>query len=396
MTREWIAYVGPFKFPWGQAGSRRVFGNARTLAAAGYDVRIGCGESSPPLQLLDHDERTGATISWCGLSELPPTGQNSLTKAWTQLIDWGKKTTKWLSTQDAPPKFVIVYGGLAAFGSRVARWCRDHDVPFLVDVVEWYDPKQLPGGRLGPFYFSSQIALKHIYPKADGLIVISSFLDRYYRESRPTIIIPPTFTELSPPSTIRLSERHLKLVYAGTPGHKDLLGDVISSVIAVNHAGHNVDLLVIGPDSADVAALAGKPYLPSFISALGHIPQADVKRHIAASDFSILVRPSERFTNAGFPTKFVESIAVGTPVIANCTSDICLHLNDGENGIAVSEPTITEITQTLIRAALLPLSERNRMREAAYQTALRSFHYSAYVEPIKGFLSLVDGQRTCR
>lgn len=396
MTREWIAYVGPFKFPWGQAGSRRVFGNARTLASAGYDVRIGCGESSSPLQVLEHDEGTGATISWCGLSELPPSDRNSLTKAWIQLIDWGRKTTKWLSTQDARPKFVVLYGGLATFGSRVARWCRDHDVPFVVDVVEWYDPKQLPGGRFGPFYLSSQIALKHIYPKADGLIVISSFLDRFYRENRPTIIIPPTFTELSPASTFRPSENRLKLVYAGTPGHKDLLGNVISSVIAVNDAGHSVDLLVIGPDSVDVATWAGKPDLPSFISALGHIPQADVKRHVAASDFSILVRPSERFTNAGFPTKFVESIAVGTPVIANCTSDICLHLIDNENGIAVSEPTIAEITQTLIRAALLPLSDRNRMREAAYQTALKSFHYSAYVEPIKRFLSLVHEKRTCK
>ena len=38
---SWVAVVGPFLFPWGQPGSRRVCGIARSLADAGYRVIVG-------------------------------------------------------------------------------------------------------------------------------------------------------------------------------------------------------------------------------------------------------------------------------------------------------------------------------------------------------------------
>lgn len=390
MNREWIAYVGPFRFPWGQAGSRRVYGNARTLTSLGYDVRVGCGENESPLREIKREEMNGATLSWCGLSELPPKNSTIFRKAWTQIFSWGSNTVRWLSTQNPRPAFVILYGGLSAFAWRVQKWCRENGVPFIVDVVEWYDPKQLSGGRYGPLYLSSQFALKQIYPKADGLIVISSFLERCFSGKKlPTVIIPPTTDDISPPVTPLSADDHLRLVYAGTPGHKDLLSAVIPAVISTNDAGHKVELLIIGPTPKEVVVLSKNVRLPRFITAIGSIEQTKVKEYVSVSDFSILIRPSERFTNAGFPTKFVESIAAGTPVIGNCTSDICRYLIDGENGIVARGISSSEIAEAITRAALLPLSRRKEMKAKAFSTAREAFHFSAHTAEMKNFLDCI-------
>ena len=46
----------------------------------------------------------------------------------------------------------------------------------------------------------------------------------------------------------------------------------------------------------------------------------------------MFLRDDNRVTKAGFPTKFVESISAGVPVITNKTSDLEYHLKNGENG----------------------------------------------------------------
>ena len=43
---------------------------------------------------------------------------------------------------------------------------------------------------------------------------------------------------------------------------------------------------------------------------------------VKKADYSIIIRDNNLVTRAGFPTKFVESVACGTPVICNDNSDL--------------------------------------------------------------------------
>lgn len=52
-------------------------------------------------------------------------------------------------------------------------------------------------------------------------------------------------------------------------------------------------------------------------------------------DFSILLREKNRGTMAGFPTKIVESLSLGVPVITTETSDLKNYIQDGINGFIV-------------------------------------------------------------
>ena len=77
-------------------------------------------------------------------------------------------------------------------------------------------------------------------------------------------------------------------------------------------------------------------------------PHAELPNLIAEADFTVLMRPNKRYTNAGFPTKLVESLASGVPVIANLTSDIGWAVRDGREGLKVDDYSAASLAATLL------------------------------------------------
>lgn len=386
----WIAYVGPFYFPWGQPGSRRVYGIAQSLAEGGQKVSVGCGTAEPRELIHVDNSRGGGNISYIGLGELPPPSASVASKLVQLLVYQGVRTVDWLDAQPIKPSHVILYGGYAQYMFRLLPWCRRQRVSLIVDVVEWYDARQLNGGFFGPFHISAKVALHIQFAKSDGIIAISSYLADYYRQRGcPVIRIPPTLdtveVQVRPPSAARSSDE-LTLVYAGTPGKKDLLENVIRGVMMADPKGERLRLVVLGPTIEQVQSLRGGKVLPSFVQVLGRVPQQDVGKIVRESDFSVLLREPLRFTQAGFPTKFVESVANGTPVIANITSDLGHYLRDSIEGLVAQDHSAEAFAAALGRALRLKPEERMRMRQAARGQAERSFDYRNFTESLKGFL----------
>jgi glycosyltransferase involved in cell wall biosynthesis len=118
----------------------------------------------------------------------------------------------------------------------------------------------------------------------------------------------------------------------------------------------------------------------------GRVPHESVPQYLAAADFSVLLRRPERYAMAGFPTKVVESLATGTPVIVNHTSDLSEYIRDGKEGIVVDGYSAEGLAAALERAASLGQSDRSRMRLAAQRRALVSFDYTQYVDAIREFI----------
>jgi glycosyltransferase involved in cell wall biosynthesis len=391
---DWLAYVGPFTFPWGQPGSRRVFGIAGSLAGAGYHVVIGSGEASPsavtPLIGVDGP----GSVSYLGLSELPDPASSRFAKAKWYLMDRGRRTAEWLDRQPARPSHVVVYGGEAQYMFHLQRWCRRHGVPLIADVVEWYDHRNQLGGVLGPHHLTSESALRYFNPRCDGIIAISSYLENYYRgQGIKTLRMPPTMDVRG--LNVRLGgarneESELTLVYSGVPGRKDLLGTIIRAVDVVERQGLRVEFRVHGPTRDQVEALLdGKP-LPDAVRVLGRIPQQQVPEALQTADFSVLLRRPARYAQAGFPTKFCESLANGTPVITNLTSDIDKYLTDRVEGLRVADESVEALSAALLTAAGLDRKQRLQMRADARQQALNSFDYRLHSNRVA---TLVDGLR---
>ncbi len=385
--REWIAYVGPFAFPWGQPGSRRVYGVARSLLECGYDVVVGSGRYLPGKSLLV-DVPSGSGIYFEGSGEVPDEHASKFSKIKLALLDQGKATVSWLEKQPTKPKCIITYGGLSPFMYRVQRWANAQSIPVIADVVEWYDGAHMIGGRFGPFHLSSELAMRWYFPRCQGVIAISSFLEKYFSGSCVTTRVPPLVESVRHDFGTNNSKRGLRVIYAGTPGKKDLLGVVMRGLCRVTTDPEKIVLQIIGPSQKDVENnFAGK--LPANIEVVGRVPQQNVSERLASADFSVLLRVPERFAQAGFSTKFVESMAVGTPVIANLTSDLGSYLRDGENGIVCAGFTEESFSVAIERLLAMDYATISSMRNAAANTARDFFCSHAYVEQLREFINKV-------
>lgn len=385
--RDWIAYVGVFAFPEGDAGSRRVLGIARSLAAAGETVVVGSARDNHPVRPLELDGRTIANVLVAG------TGEYS--SAWPALrklryVSWesGTQTVAWLKQQPTLPKAVILYGTAAPFLHRLQRWGTAMRVPVLADVVEWYSPGQMLGGRFGVLYWSTHYALRWMVPRCAGVIGISRLLCNYYSaESTRVTRIPPTLDVLEVPwQPCKPASGKLDLVYAGVPGKKDLLGVVLQGIRATDPHGERVHLRVLGPTPDQVRSAFGT-YPEEAVEVMGRRPHAEVGDVLRRSDFSVLLRPDRRYANAGFPTKVVESLSCGTPVLCNLTSDLGEHIRDGETGFVCADCSASAFAQTLKRAMAMGVGDLQRMRGQARAQAEIAFDYRRYTDAVKGLLT---------
>lgn len=387
--RPWIAYAGPFDFPDGGAAARRVLGNAQSFVALGYEVVILSGQSDqygtdlrefmPGIFLASMQERSA--------SELPRAVQL------LRYTNMGRKTRLWLDAQDIPPDRVMLYSGYTPYLLQLTGWSRRRGIPVFFDAVEWYTATSALQFATSPYLWNIELSMRVLLKRLDGVIAISSYLARYYAQSgMPVALVPPTLdTGAIVPRLKSEDGSRLVLAYCGSPGTKDLLSEIIEAVIGLDESGTRLELHIVGPDMAEVMALpalvgrcvGGLPGAVKVHGRVSHQRSLDVMR---AADCSIFLRRDNRVSRAGFPTKFVESVALGTPVITNISSDLADYLVHGETGFIAPGPAANELAPILLEALETGAAARSAMRWASRQLAETRFDYRRFLQPLAKLL----------
>jgi glycosyltransferase involved in cell wall biosynthesis len=164
-----------------------------------------------------------------------------------------------------------------------------------------------------------------------------------------------------------------------------LLGDVDRSRFVFWLAGSDRDSVVasLGVDAAPVLERT-----EAILDFKGFLPRAQVQQLVAQADYTVLLRPDAPYANAGFPTKFGESLVLGVPVIANLTSDLATYLHDGVEGYVVPDDSPTETASTLLRILATHTPPNREMRTRALATGRGSFDLRTYAGPMMEFLGL--------
>lgn len=400
--RGWIAYVFPSTFPEGGAAARRVLGNAQSLLAAGWEVtvisaqldtRLGVRQPlEPGLSLVSTGERDAENLP------------RALKRARYALM--GRQTCQWIAAQACPPAAVVLYSGYSPYLMNLMPLCRRLKVPLVFDAVEWYAAPSRAGFLASPYLWNTEFALRVLIPRASGVIAISSWLANYYRgRGRPVVQIPPTL------DTARVAPRlddgqgiaggPIRLSYCGSASN-DLLDLVIAALKTLDPDGQQFVLDVAGPSRAEVLelpSLRGGSSLPPVVRLHGRLDHAESLALTRQADFSVFLRTVNRVSTAGFPTKFGESMAVGTPVITTLTSDLAAYLHDGENGLICPEASVPALITVLERIAQLSPAGRLALRQKARNTAEQCFdfrHYTARLGDFLGQLGLAkSGDKPC-
>ncbi len=361
-----VHYVGQFDVASDSPGLQRVIGIARSLTEAGHEVTVaGTGRSGGDLELAP------GVIGASGPSPIRLLDRNGL------------------------PDLVISYGG-DIFHTRALRsWSARREVPRALDSVEWYDRAHIAGGPLGSRALLNEYCMRRAYPRYPHVIPISSYLRNHYESKGcSSLRVPPTL-DVQAIDTARpeLGSR-LALAYAGTPGKKDLLGEVIAGVVAADPAGDLVTLDVFGIDEATLrTALDIDVSRHRGITAHGRVSRKAAVERVALADFVPLLRADARFAHAGFPTKVAEAMAFGTPVIANLTSDLQDVIIDGTTGLVASEPTASGFAGALSRALAMSDADRSEMRRRARQRADEYFDFRRYTRALDEFVHRAAGRQ---
>ena len=387
-----IIYTGSFRFPDGDAGAARVLGIGKSLRAAGHEVIFAGWEERGRHQDLEKNGYIYQGFFYIPQGDLSSTSVTPL-KRLLRFIQYGQNTLRWIETQDLQGlKAIIVYNGGSWFINRLIILCRRRGIRLIVDCTEWYASQSLPGGKFGVPFLDNELRMRHFNVTANRVIAISSYLERYYLQRGCNVLRVPPLVDLQDEKwqvNYRLPADGdiLQIVYAGTPGKKDLLGNALRGLNTLREEGLSVKLHLVGPSREEVSECLGSdaPILDMMADMIvlhGRVPQSDVPHILATADYSVLLRPLERYAQAGFPTKLVESLAAGVPVIANPTSDIAEFVRDGIEGILLTDHSPEAFVAGVKRVLTLPLAQKEAMRINAKLRAETSFDFRVFVEEL--------------
>ena len=372
-----VLYMLSAMFPFGRAYASRVMNLCLALTAKGYDVDVLADYISDP-SLLDPDgigHYRGVRIF---LTTAHPAAERTLTDKLTVSLKAKRALKAYLKSNR--PDCVMMSSASDRF-MPLSKIVKRHRIPLLLESCEWFDSYNWDWGKWDPRYHQFLRFWDRSPHIVDGVIAISRLLQEHYGRYVPTIRIPG----LADPDAITREphERHdkIRLVFAGEiVCGKDDVSEAIRAV-ADAHLEDQFEIHVFGPNSAALEQQLGES-LPPFVSAYGFVKQEEMLSRLKTMDFGLLIRPDRRSSHAGFPTKLVEYLSQGLPVIANLTGDIGLYLKDGENGYIAENNDRAALTGCLKRVAAEYSARYEEMSRAAVLTAFRSFDYHLYADSL--------------
>ncbi len=387
-TNKTIAIVGRFNFPTGDAASTRVIGVGKILKSLGYKV-VFIGKCMKP------NIQNCLSGNFEGFRYYNIPNKASIISRARQIIFSGKMTISILEKKDISPDIIIYYGNSSTYLKPLLKYTKNRRIKLVTDIVEWYDPGQVNGGKWSPMLWDINYTIKNLIPRCDGVIAISSFLQNYYiKKGMTTIRMPQLFDVEDSKWDFKIEssfhKNSLNLVYAGVPGKKDSIDVIIKSVKKIVDQGHSIRLHLFGPSPEQIEEVLENDKrlvqeLDQTIVFHGRINHNEIPMNLAKADFSVLIRPDMRYAHAGFPTKFVESLAAGVPVIANLTSDIGLYLHEAKNGFIVNDNSVEQLVNSLLKAIQLNEKTKNKMKESAKTEALNSFYFKNHIDRFREF-----------
>lgn len=379
MKGKRFLYVGGFQLPDKNAAAHRVLGIAKILNELGCEVVfLDIDETIENDVLSEMHIEAGFTT----YSQRRPAG----TKEWMQYIMNPLHVEHILNKYDDWAG-VIAYNYPAMALHKLKQICHKYGIKVFADCTEWYQLEYVKSARDIALTIDTFFRMRIVQKKLDGMIGISHFLGDYYKKHLPTIVLPPLVDKTEKKwnkNGMGSFEDTVSLAYVGSPGvpgqTKDKLIEIIRTICK---ADWNVKLNIVGISKEEYCS-----YYPEVekvikdknnIVFFGRMTHLDALEIIKLSDYTIFYREVSKVSTAGFPTKFVESVSCGTPVITNRTSDLHLYIQNEKNGVLLENNDFEKQLFSFLKDVSL-IEEKN------VEVEVEKFDYRNYVSEVKGWL----------
>lgn len=380
MAQGTIIYIGGVELPDKNAAAHRVLSNAKIFRDLGYSVVFI--DVDKTLEFTSDIRNTKKDVQGFECWSIPYPKSKIQWLVYLTSIKWFKI----ICSKYDNLCMVICYNYQAMSLIKMIYFCKKNYIKLIADCTEWYGPK-----RNGFSFFiiksiDTFFRMRILHKRLDGIIVISKYLEKYYQKCNNVIYLPP-LVDLAEDKW-KQPEKHVEndvttFVYAGSPGDKDkisILIDLLSQINApyiLNIIGITKQqyLLLNARHSTLIDCLGGR------IHFLGRMSHIDTLTQVKLANFSIFFREKNRVTQAGFPTKFVESLCCGTPVITTRTGDLENYLIEGLNGFFLDINDQKQAVEKLETIFKLTKEQKNKMKKHDLRSAI--FDYKFHVSNIK-------------
>ncbi len=269
----------------------------------------------------------------------------------------GFKTFGWIRDNNRFDLYIL-YNPPALFALIMFFWSKFSGKKVALDITEWYESSHLLGGKYGLVAIENWMRMKISYPIYDNIIVISTFLENYFRSKGCRNVVkcyPISLNNYDESLGFgnELDNCNVEFIYAGQPGKKDLLIDFIRKLPELEVLLKKKVLFhLIGPLEDEFRRFYTNEGfcfddVKSHLCFHGFLKRDKVFELYQKADFSVLFRNNKRYARAGFPTKGMESLVNGCPIVLNDIGDISSIVKDINGGI-ISEPDDTVTLAELI------------------------------------------------
>jgi len=381
MSKGTILYIGSFELPDKNAAAHRVLSNAKIFRELGYNV-VFIDVDRNSKSSLEISSKKNIQGFDCWSRKFPDSPLQ-----WIKYL-LGIKAFKDIAAKYDNIKALICYNFQSGALLRLKNYCKKKNIKLIADCTEWYEDKRIIKK------IDTVLRMEYIHKKIDGVICISSYLEEYYQTYVKTVIIPP-LVDLEEEKwqfrEFKSDTNKLHFVYSGRPGkHKDKLNYIIEALNTVNRK-YSYIFTIIGITKQQYLEYYPEhraiiDRLQHCIEFLGEISHDKSLKYVKSADFVIFIREDKRANNAGFPTKFVESMTCGIPVITTRTSDLINYLSDGKNGFFIN--INNNITSTIEVVLQLEREKINDMKSQC--KAENPFSYQNYINSLEKFMKRVE------
>lgn len=278
---------------------------------------------------------------------------------------------------------------------RVLKSMDLSNISLFFDAVDWYSPSQFKNGEKSRAYRRSNNWITKGITSRYKVISISRYFEDYFNaRGIKTVRIPAVLDVESVAYEKHLPKDKTVILYAGSPGKKDYLREMLEACAQLTPEERDkLEIRLIGIKKDELVQKCNVSEktmsdVCQMVKCMGRLPHEEVLQNLQRAHFTVLIRPEEeRYAKAGFPTKVPESLATGTPVICNLSSDLGMYLKDGENAIILASRRVQDVVAGLRRAINLSQEQKAQMCKAARKTAEESFDYKKYVGKVRELIN---------
>ncbi len=358
-----VLYIGTFKMPDKCAAAHRVKSVAKSLRD--MDLRVVFFGSGETADITKEYETEGFTYY-----NVFDGKKGSFQK---EMFDISHIKKFLMNNQDV--KAIIAYNYPSVALLKLKKVCRKKKIALIADCTEWFDGKEKKSIAKYIKIADSAFRMKYVQKHIDGVIGISNYLCNYYEKFVSVVRIPATvdldLPKYSVDNMVKVSNT-CQFIYAGSPSRsKEQLDKVVDAFNAL--VGENVILKIVGITRERYLQIYDNIPNEKNIQFCGLVDHATSLSMVKESNCAMIVRPSSRVTNAGFPTKFAEAITCGTPVLATDTSDLRMYLETQENGLVTDIEHLKDSIQQILYRAYQFNVQRDLFDYRNYTSSLRTF-----------------------